>query len=283
MTDTLTTPTPPPPPVTPVAPAGPPHQDRPGRAGWWAVGGLLAIVGIVWGTVNLVAHLAHEESDRVTSFPAEGITELIVDSGVGRVEVTGADPSTATITVRAHVTEGVAEPTDRQEVVNGRLELRTDCSGPPFGYCNLAYRISVPSDRAVTITTGDGDVKVVNIDGNVRVESSDGRVELNGLGGQVNVTGRDGTIEGSGLRAGAVDTSSRDGAIRLSFVEAPQSVTARTDDGSITVEVPADGEAYAVDLRTLDGSTSVDVPTDPDSPRTIAASSSDGSVRVRHT
>lgn len=275
MTDTM---------IRPAAPSpGPPAPpDRPNRAGWMVVGGVLAALGILWGTVNLVAQLAHEESNRTTTFPAADISELVVDSDAGLVEVTGADAGADTIIVRAHITEGLVRPTDRQEVVNGRLELTTTCPRGPFGHCNIAYRVSLPADRAVTIQADDGDVRVTNVDGLVRVENDNGSITLADIGGDLTVTNDHGRIEASGLRSATVDAENDNGGIALSFAVAPQTVTVRNDNGPVTVEVPDDDAFYAVELHSDNGDTTADIRTDPSSDRRIEVSTRNADVRVRY-
>ena len=57
-------------------------------------------------------------------------------------------------------------------------------------------------------------------------------------------------------------------------------VDAASSAGSVSVAVPDDGTAYAVNAHSSAGSTHVDIATDPKSKRTIKATSSADGVRV---
>ncbi len=89
-----------------------------------------------------------------------------------------------------------------------------------------------------------------------------------------------GSVGATELRSPAVDAKTSAGSVRVSFLVAPESVRARSDAGSVTVNVPEDATTYHVEADTSAGSTRVRVRTDPTSPRSISASSSAGSVTV---
>src|SRR5680860_1389585 len=85
-----------------------------------------------------------------------------------------------------------------------------------------------------------------------------------------------------GLGGAAVVTETDNGRIHLTFTEAPGSVRAHTDNGSITVRLPDDGGRYAVDADSDNGDVDIDVGTDPDAERTVAARSDNGAIDIEY-
>ena len=74
--------------------------------------------------------------------------------------------------------------------------------------------------------------------------------------------------------------SSSAGGVHLTFATAPITVDASSSAGSVSVAVPDDGTAYAVDAHSSAATAHVDLATNPKSPNRIKAHSSAGSVRV---
>ena len=62
-------------------------------------------------------------------------------------------------------------------------------------------------------------------------------------------------MRAGGLTAETVRAESRHGSVRVSFSEAPRTVTARTRDGAVEVVVPDDEAAYDVEVDTFVGDT----------------------------
>ena len=58
-------------------------------------------------------------------------------------------------------------------------------------------------------------------------------------------------------------------------------MVATSDNGSVEVVVPDDGEAYALDLSTDNGSRTEDIRIDSASPRTITISTENGDATAR--
>jgi hypothetical protein len=80
-----------------------------------------------------------------------------------------------------------------------------------------------------------------------------------------------------------VDASSSDGHVSVAFTEPPRAVNVHTSDGGVEVVLPHGETQYKVDAHSVDGGTSTDVNTSLSSPRTISASTVDGSVVVRYS
>jgi len=89
-------------------------------------------------------------------------------------------------------------------------------------------------------------------------------------------------VRANGLRDDTVHARSAEGSVRLTFAEAPTTVTARTSDGAIEVVVPDDEATYQVAVDNIVGAIDTAVRTDPSSGRTIVADTDNGSITVRY-
>ncbi len=74
---------------------------------------------------------------------------------------------------------------------------------------------------------------------------------------------------------------SDNGSVSLEFTEAPTTVMATTDNGSVEVVVPNDGAAYRVDVQSDNGRETDEVLEDPASPRSITIRTDNGSATAR--
>jgi hypothetical protein len=110
-----------------------------------------------------------------------------------------------------------------------------------------------------------------------------GHIRLSGIGGSVRSSSDSGGIDAAGLTGDRLLASTDSGSISVSFDQAPWTVSAGTDSGSVTVLVPDDGTAYLVDTDTDSGRQVIGVPTDPDSERSIVARTDSGDVIVDRT
>lgn len=245
---------------------------------WIALGSIPAVGALALGTVQVVGVLAHEEVVETAAFAAEEVTSLRVGNENGPVDITGADVDE--ITVVAEISHGLQRTEHRAEVVDGVLVLDAECPFMPT-WCDVAYSVTVPRSLPVTADVDNGRITVRDLDGAITVDGDNGRIELFRVGGQVRVQSDNGRIEGTGLRSAILDADTDNGRISLSFAEAPDFVTATSDNGRLEIVVPPDDGAYRVDARTDNGSTDIGVATDPTSERSITAHSGNGSVAVR--
>lgn len=116
----------------------------------------------------------------------------------------------------------------------------------------------------------------------VRVATDNGRVRASGLDGDVSIETDNGAIEATAPGRAPVVSETDNGRSRLAFAEAPRSVRANTDNGSITVRLPDDGGRYAVDAHSDHGDVDIDVGTDPDAERQILARSDNGPIDIEY-
>lgn len=230
-----------------------------GRVAWTALGSLLAVPTLVFGTFSVVSGIAHRSESLTLTFPAGGIDAIDVDTR-GVVIVRGADVDE--ITVSMHISHGLTRTRHTEQVVNRTLMLESRCSGLLSQYCQVDPTIVVPFDTDVFIDSDNDLVQIRDLAGNVFVDNDNGR------------------IEAAGLRSDVVDVSNDNAAIDLDFAAPPRDVRVGNDNGSIRVVVPDVDGAYAVTTQNDNGSIDVDIATDPDSPRSISAENDNGSIEL---
>lgn len=195
------------------------------------------------------------------TLPATGIDTLDVttDNGAVEVRVGGIDEITIE-TIRREEHDGDAESSI--EVDGDRVVVTGDCDSRWWDTCSVGFVITVPSETDVDVTTSNGRVEASGVDGDVTIETDNGAIEATALGG------------------GHVVASTDNGRIRLTFDDAPGSVSAHTDNGSISIRLPDDGNRYSVDADNDNGTVDVDVDTDREAERHVVARSDNGSIDI---
>ncbi|WP_421118740.1 DUF4097 family beta strand repeat-containing protein [Aquihabitans daechungensis] len=283
MPDDATTPysmLPPPPP--PAAPGPAPIRTGPTlTTAWLAVGSLAAVVGLLFGTLQVVGLLAHEEHDETVRVDDPAVAVLDVASDGGAIEIVAGDVDA--VLIYARVSDGLIGTDFTQEVVGDRLQVRVKCAGLIVNtWCSATLRIVVPRDFEVEVRSRHDRVTLRGLAGRVDAESGDGPVEAEALSGATRLHSDNGSVRASRLRTDSIQADSANGSVRLEFASAPLSAIARSDNGSVEVAVPRGDEGYAVDISSDNGSTDSLVKADPDSERRIVATSNNGSVTVRY-
>ena len=64
-------------------------------------------------------------------------------------------------------------------------------------WCRVTYRIEVPRDLDIDVTTDDGRINVSNVDGDLTIDSDNGSIELSGVSGAITVDSDNGSIVGT--------------------------------------------------------------------------------------
>lgn len=259
-------------------------------------GGLFTIVFLLYGTYTLVDLLAMETKTETRTF--EVVPTVHLDSnGGGTIRVVGDGGSTIRADLRWR--EGLQRASVDLHLDGDRLVVRTLCPRVVNLFCSVSATIHVPEGTRVD-GTSSSKVQVVDVAGPVELSSSDGSVRVEGAVGPVSVHGDNGSITvvgGQGpldlrtdngsitteaSRAATIDATTDNGRIELDAATAPDRVVARTDNGSITVLVPDDGEPYATNLGSDEGSVDDPIASSPTAGRTIEATTDNGSISVRY-
>jgi hypothetical protein len=231
--------------------------------GWWAA-----------------AELTEAKGTDKLEYPVFG-TSLLVDARDADVEIRTGDVSQITVTRKTARNVFSSDPVEKYE--GGKLELRkTGCGFLSFGTCDTDYLIVVPRELAVKAESSSGDLTAADLPKGVDLRTSSGGIEVTSVGGDVRLTTSSGGVEGQALADGRYEIVVSSGDIDLRFRQAPASVDAESSSGDVSIEVPADGEAYAVDADTSSGDTESKLNEDAAAERKIRAKTSSGDVKLEY-
>jgi hypothetical protein len=241
----------------------------------------VAALTLVWGSIQVVTQLAHEEQLIEATFAAADVDAIDVRVDDGSIRIVAGTGDEVRVTAR--VSDGLRATGHSQSLEDGTLVLRGDCPVFFSNFCNVAYTVQVPAGVSVHARTENDDVVVTGVDGPIDARSGNGAVRVEGGAAPYLKLGSDnGTVEADGVRAEEVDASSGNGDVDLTLLVAPSTVRARSDNGDVDVVVPDDPTAYLVEASSDNGSRSVAVRTDPDATRRLVLRSGNGDVTVRY-
>jgi hypothetical protein len=135
---------------------------------------LLALVGAGFAVGWLVSYRSGE---RVYDAPARvARVELRVESG--SVTVVGGN---ATPQVRVRREEASAfgrAPAEHRSLTGRALRLTSSCPRVVVGDCSASYRLTVPDDVDVDVTTGSGRVRLAGFHGSATIHTDSGDVKV---------------------------------------------------------------------------------------------------------
>jgi hypothetical protein len=249
-------------PAAPAAPPAPPPAEPSdgARRTWLALGSVLAVGLLVFGTFSVVDVLAHERTTETTTH--EGVTALVIDSDVGNVVVRSED--VAEVTATARVSDGWRSTGVSRSRDGDRLILGSTCPNLGGAWCSVDWDVVVPIGTDLVLRSDDDGVDVTGTYGSVVLHSQDERVSFEGV-------------------ARSVVAESEHGSVTVRLAEPPDSVRARSEHGNVNVVVPDIDDGYRVDVSSDHGRTAIGVRTDPGAARTIEARSEHGNVTVGPT
>jgi hypothetical protein len=225
------------------------------------VGAALVLVLVISGGYSVATSFAHTEKNESFSVAAQGIDTIVLDVGVGDLQVRTA-PGASQIEVDVERRGSWRLPHFDSSRDGGTLRLTGGCSGPRMGNCGTDVVVRAPAGLTLQVRASVGTVRASGSYAQVRATTSTGEVALTDL---------------TSDRTTAVSSV---GTVLVTFARAPMDVQASSSTGEVTVVVPDDGTTYAVRSHVSVGSTQISVPDDDTSDRSIVASSSVGSVRV---
>ena len=253
------------------------------RRTWLIIGSLVTVPVLLFGASGVASALAHEERTEVSEFDASGLRSVDIDNAAGSIRVVGVE-DTDTITVNAHISDGLRSTGHDVRREGDRLVIEGTCPLFLADWCSVRYTIEMPSDLAVAVEADDGRITVTDIAGEVEASSDNGRVELARIEGNVVLHSDNGSVTATGIRrASRAEATSDNGDVRLEFLDPPDDVVASSDNGSVEVVIPDVGAiAYRVDAESDNGTVSFPIRTDPDGDRTITATSDNGDVTITY-
>lgn len=236
-------------------------------AGVFALGGL-ALAGC---DANIGLDGTAKQSSRGFTAP-DGALTLLVDNDVAVV------PGKAgRLTVQRWLT-GKATQRAEWTLHGDTLTLTAPCHGMSVN-CGARYRVAVPPDLALRVSTHYGDVSVRGMTNGVDVDGTNGDIDLSGDSGAIRIASAYGDVSGERLGSTDVLARSQNGDVRLSFATTPKRVGVTSTYGDVDLAVPKG--SYHVATRTRYGDVRSAVSDDPASDRSLAVSSDNGDVVVR--
>jgi hypothetical protein len=290
------------------------RTSRPVRRLLFAIGSLLTLMMIAWGSAQALDRLSIDE-DHVVERYAD-VRAIDLRHAHGDVELVRARGRRVVVTIDSR--RGFLSGHDRSAALDGgTLRLRGSCDFLNLGTCEEDYRVEVPRGVSVTVRTSAGEATARGLRGDLDLRSSAGPVRaVDVRGGAVELRSSAGPVDADDVRADTLDLRSSAGpvtatevvattlqlrssagpvsadrtrAVRvtaetsagpvdLELLSPPLSVDADSTAGGVTVRVPDVG--YAVDAHTSAGEERVDVRQNPGARRKIRADSSAGDVNV---
>ena len=205
---------------------------------------------------------AATKETRIAGYRVTGsLARVEVDVRSGGAEITAAGGSA----VEVRRTDSYAfgrPPREERSIRNGVLRISSRCPRMAIGNCSSGYRLAVPENVPVVVTSTDGTVRISAFRGSADVQTGAGNVVVDGFCGF----------------ALSVKTGSGDS--RATATCSPQTLTLRSSSGDIDATVPAGG--YRVEADSNSGRAEVTgVQRSAGAPYEIQALSDSGNVTVR--
>jgi DUF4097 and DUF4098 domain-containing protein YvlB len=216
----------------------------------------MVLLAVIAGGGLAVVNLALDRTQTTTQTIGEPISEIVVKSGGGDVDLV---PAGKRIEVRQIQHYVLSKPKLKLHVKNAVLTLASNCAAK-IAKCYADLRIALPVGVAVTVETDSGDIgsREINVR-SVHVRSDSGNVLLVLIGRQRLVWAHadSGRVDVIAANARAVDAQTDSGDVAVDvFGRAPRRVRARSDSGSVQV-LALKGD-YAINAKTDSGNVKLD-------------------------
>ena len=250
------------------------------RRTWLGVGSVAAVIGLAFGTVQVLGLVAHQERLVQASFDAQGLSTIDVTTDSGSIAVVGDSPTGVRVTQR--ISDGLRSATSTIERHEDRLVLRGSCPGFAAERCGVDYEIHMPPELAVIARTDDGTIDARDVSGAVDLSTDNGDVVLSGLSGRLQLSTDNGSIDGSELTSSSAQATSDNGDVTLGFSVAPTTVTMDSDNGDLVLVVPQGPESYSLTTSSDNGVVSTPIRTDPNGERHLTLRSGNGNITAAY-
>ncbi|WP_326669852.1 DUF4097 family beta strand repeat-containing protein [Streptomyces sp. NBC_01257] len=239
------------------------------------------------GTVLLVAGLSGCGSTDVEDAPAEHKSfaysgkALTIDAENSTVEVVPADVEQIEVTrkVDGWVVLG-SGPDPVWKLVGDTLTLRVKCEAM-ISDCGAQHQVKVPRGLPLTVDADNGRVTASGFGTPLKLFSDNGGVVVRDVSGPLELKSDNGAVRGERLSGASVIAHSDNGSVKLDFSRVPDLVDTVSDNGSVTIDLPAGSTRYSVAASADNGSISVRVPRGDDGRHAVKAHSDNGEVTVR--
>lgn len=191
----------------------------------------VAVLAVV-GAALVVGWLVSYRSDERTYDAPTSVARVELRVQSGSVAVVGAS---ATPHVRVRRSETYAfgrAPAEHTSLTGGVLRLVSRCPRVVVGACAASYRLTVPDDVDVSVTTGRGTVRLAAFHGSAQIRTGSGEVKVDAF---------------CGFRLAAATRSGRIDAVAAC---APKDLSLSSVSGDATAVVPPGRYRVAADSST---------------------------------
>ncbi|MER5631255.1 DUF4097 family beta strand repeat-containing protein [Streptomyces nitrosporeus] len=239
------------------------------------------------GTVLLVAALSACGSTDVEDAPAESKSfaydgsSLTIEAEDATVEVVPADVEAVEVTRRV---DGWAllgsGPKPSWRLDGDTLTFKVGCKAL-ISDCGSRLEVKVPRGLALTVNADNGKVTASGFDSRLTLASDNGGIVVQDCSGPLDLKSDNGSVLAERISGPTVVARSDNGSVDIGLSAVPDLVDTVSDNGGITIDLPAGKERYAVSATADNGDVSVRVPRGDDSPHVVKAHSDNGEVTVR--
>lgn len=243
--------------------------------------GIRILFGLIIFVVGLaVASALLAGRDTVASIETyDNISRIDLDLANGTVRISGGGDR---VVVDQQFTSGWMGATVNHEVQGDTLRLVMRCPMLVAIRCEGRFELEVPDATELAGRTSNGTIEIEEVEGPIDVGTSNGAIELTRLSGSVRASTSNGAITTVDMESRDVDLRTSNGRIEIDSILTPGRIVARSSNGAITIVLPSDSPALAVDASSSNGSVSIDIRTDPASGETIEARTSNGNITIRY-
>ncbi|MFH8754208.1 DUF4097 family beta strand repeat-containing protein [Streptomyces atroolivaceus] len=239
------------------------------------------------GTVLLVAALsgcgsadAEDAAAEHKSFAFSG-KALTIDAENSTLDLVPADVEQIEVTRRVDGWVVLGSGPDPVWKLEGdELRLQVKCRAV-VSNCEAHHEVKVPRGLALTVQGDNGEVTAAGFTAPLTLSADNGRVTVRDASGPLKLSADNGSIEAERVSGSSVIARSDNGSVQLGFTRVPDLVDTVSDNGSISIDLPAGKSVYAVSAEADNGDVSVDVPRSESSEHVVKARSDNGEVTVR--
>ncbi|MYY06667.1 MULTISPECIES: DUF4097 family beta strand repeat-containing protein [unclassified Streptomyces] len=243
-----------------------------------AIGGTALLVGALTGCGSTdvedapVEHKSFAYGGKALTIDAENSTVVVVPADVDEVEVTRQVDGWAVLG---------SGPDPVWKLEGDTLTLRVKCKAM-ISNCEGRHEVKVPRGLALTVDADNGKVTASKFTTPLKLYSDNGGVVVRDVSGPLELKSDNGSVLAERISSASVIARSDNGSVKLGLSKVPDLVDTVSDNGRITIDLPAGKTRYAVSASADNGHVSVDVPRSDDSAHVVKAHSDNGGVSVRH-
>ncbi|MFE9825068.1 DUF4097 family beta strand repeat-containing protein [Streptomyces sp. NPDC005791] len=239
------------------------------------------------GTVLLLAGLSGCGSADAEDAPAEHKSfafsgkALSIDAENSTLDLVPADVEQIEVTRRVDGWVMLGSGPDPVWKLDGdELRLEVKCRGL-VSNCEAHHEVKVPRGLALTVQGDNGKVTAAGFTGPLKVTADNGGIRVRDVSGPLELSADNGSVEAERVSGSSVIARADNGAVRIGLSRVPDLVDTVSDNGSVTIDLPAGRSAYAVSAEADNGDVSVKVPRSESSKHVVKARSDNGEVTVR--